>query len=201
MIRNLYDADRLPPVFMRAFSGSIALAAILFASASPAAFAVKRTDSAPTVIPDHCAGKTGKDRGRCVADTLNDLARQQKAFGEKQRAEKDAWKEENASLGIGPAYQTALREFLKKQEEERKAFNATQLEIRKKLHDEQAAFRKSATSASSAKSRRNTTTVTGDAAAKAKAECAKIVDDRAERQCLKRALNILAPESKGWIDR
>lgn len=178
------------------------VAFFLFVSVSPSALAVKRTDSAPEVIPDHCAGKTGKDRGRCISDTLNDLARQQKAFAEKQRTEREAWLDEHASMGITSEYLTMKQAFIKLQMEQRKAFEAEQLAIRKKLHDEQAQFRKTVKSSSSSSSSSSSgTAVSGEQTEAAKVKCAKITDDRAKRMCLKRALNILAPESKPFFNR
>lgn len=146
---------------------------------------------------DPCLGKTSRQRGRCITDTLNALAREQKAFGEQQREETAAWKAEHQKLGVSEEYRKLLSEFQKTQLAARKAFQAHQLAVRKALYAGQTEFRTTSSSSSSAYTR----ALTGKEASSAKAACAKVTDDRALRICLRNALQVKDPAVKPWFQR
>ena len=178
---------RLPSAF---------LVAALACSSIPA-FAEVAAPTSPTINSKLCENKEGRDRGRCISDVLNSLARQSKAFTTAQRVAHAAWHKEHDIEGLTDDYRKAHNTLHNEMNAAVKAYKKEELRLRREFQNEQDAFKRSQSGQSTGYGRN----VKGEDFHKAEEVCKKKTDARDRRICLRQALQLRDPAVKPWFER
>jgi HPt (histidine-containing phosphotransfer) domain-containing protein len=132
-----------------------------------------------------------------MSDAINSIARLQHDYREMQQADRQAWYDAHASMGVTADYRKALAAFVAQQTADLKAFKAQLEAFRKEVSDEQKSLKGSVKTGNNGYAKR----VTADESAAATEKCKNEKSNERQRICLRRALRTDDPNAKGWIQR
>jgi hypothetical protein len=174
---------------------SLSTAVICLTSAAPA-FAATSDDilveQKAFVATELCTGRNARDQGRCIGDVLKRMKAMLKDFNDALNEERAAWYKENAALGTGTEYQTALRSYLDSITAKRKLFRDQQKEIEKLFFTDRKTVRENATPEKKSYTRK----ITSADMEEAKKKCANQSDASGLRVCLRQQLKLIDPTTR-----
>ncbi len=174
---------------------SASVAAVCLTSAAPALAATSDdilAEQKAFKAADLCTGRNERDQGRCIGDAIKRMKTLLKDFNDALSEERAAWYKENAALGTGSEYQTALRAYLDSINTKRKQFRQQQQEIEKMFYAERKTVRENAP----AEKKTYTRKITSADMEEAKKKCAKQSDASGLRICLRQQLKLIDPTTR-----